>query len=326
MQRAIKIRYPKRSISLVGVLTLVCTIAGCSRKPVNSGPTSDTTSTSDANAANAYDVKSMKTGDVKSTSIGDSKADGIATTVREKIASNPKIRSLTPQWRDYTPMINVTVNNGIVELRGKVATDEETLAAGNSALWVEGVRGVANYLVAVGGQKLGTQDGQPPRPRNGIDASIITVLQNILADPKVTGKIHVCYDASDDSIRLSGRVADDEERTQIFNDAVYVTDIGVSAEFKVTDSAMDTLSLSYDAPAWSEPNPGDNPSIPVCSGMTIVTAIASDVDYESIKTIESVSSDRVRLKYTSEVGPPWWTDPKPESKHLHDNTPHGADS
>lgn len=307
MRPAIKICYFNRSILLVAVLALVCILTGCSRKSANNSNTSDTASTGDANAVN--------TGDVKSTKTGDSKADAIATAVRDKIASNPNIRSKEPRWRDFSPTINVTFNNGIAELRGKVATDEETVAAGNAALWVEGVRGVANFLVAVGSQRMGTQPPPPPRPRSEIDESITAVLQNILADPKVTGKVNVCYEVSGDSIRLSGRVANDEERTQIDHDATYVTDIGIAIEVAVTNSAEDDLDLS-DAPAlaWSEP--ADKPSVPVCSGLTIVTAIQSDVDYESIKTIESVTPKEVRLKYTTEVGPHWWTDPRPEAKHL----------
>jgi outer membrane protein OmpA-like peptidoglycan-associated protein len=41
--------------------------------------------------------------------------------------------------------------------------------------------------------------------------------------------------------------------------------------------------------------------IPLCAGLTIVTAISQmDGDYESIKTIESVTDQEVRLKYSSE--------------------------
>ena len=41
--------------------------------------------------------------------------------------------------------------------------------------------------------------------------------------------------------------------------------------------------------------------IPLCSGLTIVTAVSQqDGDYESIKTIESVSESEVRLKYSVE--------------------------
>ena len=50
--------------------------------------------------------------------------------------------------------------------------------------------------------------------------------------------------------------------------------------------------------ALAAPQPA---SIPLCSGLTIVTAVAQqDGDYESIKTIESASDSMVRLKYSVE--------------------------
>jgi len=46
---------------------------------------------------------------------------------------------------------------------------------------------------------------------------------------------------------------------------------------------------------------GQTSRIPLCVGLTIVTAISeTDGDYESIKTIESVTDQQVRLKYSSE--------------------------
>lgn len=45
----------------------------------------------------------------------------------------------------------------------------------------------------------------------------------------------------------------------------------------------------------------DPPVIPLCAGLTIVTAIAQkDGDYESIKTIESISAQALVLRYSSE--------------------------
>jgi outer membrane protein OmpA-like peptidoglycan-associated protein len=53
--------------------------------------------------------------------------------------------------------------------------------------------------------------------------------------------------------------------------------------------------------------------VPLCAGLTIVTAISQpDGDYESIKTIESVDTKEVRLKYSSESSPPWWSTPHPQ--------------
>jgi outer membrane protein OmpA-like peptidoglycan-associated protein len=45
----------------------------------------------------------------------------------------------------------------------------------------------------------------------------------------------------------------------------------------------------------------DQPAIPLCPGLTIVTAVHQQFgDYESIKTIESVGAKELRLKYSSE--------------------------
>lgn len=43
------------------------------------------------------------------------------------------------------------------------------------------------------------------------------------------------------------------------------------------------------------------PTIPLCPGLTVVTAVSqSDGDYESIKTVESITDSEVRLKYSVE--------------------------
>jgi outer membrane protein OmpA-like peptidoglycan-associated protein len=45
----------------------------------------------------------------------------------------------------------------------------------------------------------------------------------------------------------------------------------------------------------------EQPSVPLCPGLTIVTAVAqADGDYESIKIIEAVTDDEVRLRYSTE--------------------------
>ncbi len=45
-----------------------------------------------------------------------------------------------------------------------------------------------------------------------------------------------------------------------------------------------------------------SPHIPLCAGLTIVTAVSQpEGDYESIKRVESVTADRVRIKYSAEV-------------------------
>jgi outer membrane protein OmpA-like peptidoglycan-associated protein len=49
------------------------------------------------------------------------------------------------------------------------------------------------------------------------------------------------------------------------------------------------------------------PSIPLCPGLTIVTAVNGRTgDYESIKTVESIDTKEVHLKYSSEVNDVDW--------------------
>src|SRR5262245_37073250 len=58
---------------------------------------------------------------------------------------------------------------------------------------------------------------------------------------------------------------------------------------------LPALSLALSSAAHAAP------SLPFCPGFTIVTAInESNMDYESIKTIEAVDKDGVRLRYSSE--------------------------
>jgi len=67
---------------------------------------------------------------------------------------------------------------------------------------------------------------------------------------------------------------------------------------------------------WEEPKSATKPAIPLCPGLTIVTAVASNGDYESIKTIESIDGGKVRLKYSSESSLPWWSTPHPELQKM----------
>ena len=58
--------------------------------------------------------------------------------------------------------------------------------------------------------------------------------------------------------------------------------------------------------AWqTPPRAAAGPVIPLCPGLTIVTALSTPTgDYESIKTIEAVDAAGVRLRYSSEGPPP----------------------
>lgn len=67
-------------------------------------------------------------------------------------------------------------------------------------------------------------------------------------------------------------------------------------------ATLPTIAFNYasNAPQAAQTK-GTTPRIPLCVGLTIVTAISEiDGDYESIKTIESVTDQQVRLRYSSE--------------------------
>jgi outer membrane protein OmpA-like peptidoglycan-associated protein len=70
--------------------------------------------------------------------------------------------------------------------------------------------------------------------------------------------------------------------------------------FKSSVRACSALVLAL---AWAGTASAQAPTkrIPLCAGLTVVTAVSQrDGDYESIKTVESVSEQAVRLKYSSE--------------------------
>jgi len=63
------------------------------------------------------------------------------------------------------------------------------------------------------------------------------------------------------------------------------------------------LSISMSLPSLGGSS-SEVPKIPVCPGLTIVTAISQkEGDYESIKTVTSVDAGKVQLKYSSEQPP-----------------------
>ncbi|MCC6869041.1 MAG: OmpA family protein [Burkholderiales bacterium] len=69
----------------------------------------------------------------------------------------------------------------------------------------------------------------------------------------------------------------------------------------VTIAGAAALLLLTAGNRWSAPAAGA-PFIPLCAGLSIVTAISGkEGDYESIKTIASLDDREVRIKYSSEV-------------------------
>lgn len=59
------------------------------------------------------------------------------------------------------------------------------------------------------------------------------------------------------------------------------------------------------------------PTIPLCAGLTLVTAVAQpNGDYESLKTVESLSSTEVHLRYSAEMKNTDLLDPGPPLKQI----------
>ncbi|MGB2716157.1 MAG: OmpA family protein [Vicinamibacterales bacterium] len=145
------------------------------------------------------------------------------------------------------------------------------------------------------------------------DAIAAKIQREIRSDPKITSKdIQVTFEPKIptfpyDSIKLTGTVASDDERVAVQNHARkhLLPEMGVSSSLSVVPEPSTEGDDARPA-AWIVPGRA-KPVIPLCAGLTVVTAIASQGDYESIKTIESAGPDGVRLKYSSESGSPWWS-------------------
>jgi outer membrane protein OmpA-like peptidoglycan-associated protein len=183
----------------------------------------------------------------------------------------------------------------------------------------------ANKAVETAKRADGTQPNSSARGSDSTeagDAIVAAVREKIASDPRITSKdIQVSFQAATptfqyDTVVLKGSVETEEERTAANNDAVEATDATVSNSIAVRRQTTESTATDAGLAAWSDSGATDKPAIPVCGGLTIVTAIASQGDYESIKTIESANAKEIRVKYSAEVGPRWWTDPRPEAKHL----------
>ena len=70
---------------------------------------------------------------------------------------------------------------------------------------------------------------------------------------------------------------------------------------KVAVGALSLVVLVAFTPVQRGTSPSVAATIPLCPGLTIVTAVAQPTgDYESIKTIQSVTDSAVQVKYSSE--------------------------
>ena len=170
--------------------------------------------------------------------------------------------------------------------------------------------------------------GQPPM--NAEEAALAQkVKETITADPRIKSKrIYVGVTHSwngsprkDPVVTLAGSVATEEEKTAAVNDVAKMQGQGWTVGNSISvDASQESQSATEVPSPWSEPAASETTKVPLCPGLTIVTAVASGGDYESIKTVESVDPKQVRLKYSSESNRPWWEVP-PARRNCEAGTP-----
>jgi len=176
------------------------------------------------------------------------------------------------------------------------------------------------------GTTTGGESAQPPAANGSVTANAgaaiaAEILRGIRSDPKITSKnIQVSFEPKTpafayDSIKLTGTVATDDERVAAEAHASKLTGMVVSNSLNVVP-APSAETDDTEAGAWTEPAGAARPVIPLCAGLTVVTAIASQGDYESIKTIESISPKGVRVRYSAESSQPWWSRALPRLDRL----------
>lgn len=171
-----------------------------------------------------------------------------------------------------------------------------------------------SVAVGEGGRPPETYAPEPPAEGPTLldlaagEALAVRILANIKADPRITSRdVQVRYlppqpGSPTASISLSGTAASDEENFAARNHVFKMTDLGLSGSLNV----IPPPEADAPPPPWTGPAAGA-PVVPLCAGLTVVTAVASQGDYESIKTVESITDAAVRLKYSSQPNRPWWS-------------------
>ncbi len=155
-------------------------------------------------------------------------------------------------------------------------------------------------------------------PMSAEEAAVAKRVQEILArDPAITSKrIYVGVSHSfngrhtdEPQVTLAGSISSHNEWIAARNDLVKA---GLNVLNALSVDPTHAAHAPYppvQAAVWTEPADARTPSIPLCPGLTVVTTITSQGDYESIKTVESVDAKQVRIKYSSESSRPWWEVP-----------------
>ncbi len=241
---------------------------------------------------------------VKSDSTGSGTVSDLVAAVQQRIASDIRVKS---------KQIQIRVDNGTATLTGSVSSEDELLQAGSDAMEVPGVEGVANYLSYP--EKLHDSSAHL-LSADEINAAITSVQQSIRSNATIKGRIQVSFVRFSQDIRLSGKVTTEDERVAVRNAAIRVTDVSVSTSLGCVCADQKINFDAVAAPWTGSPAPAEL-SFPICPGLTVVTAVAQPQgDYESIKTIEAVDSKQIRLKYSTELMPPWWSNPHPQLQHI----------
>jgi outer membrane protein OmpA-like peptidoglycan-associated protein len=229
---------------------------------------------------------------------------GIIVLVEQNIKSDPRLKS---------QQIQISFDHGTVTLQGALTREDEVIAAGVHAMDVAGVQSVANYLT----YPEKNHSSQHILKEDEIRAAIRAAEQSIHSDARIKGPIQVSFVRFSQNIRLTGKVATEDERVAVLNAASKATDVGVMSTVGCVCADRATTLNAAPAPPWTGPPAPAEPIVPICPGLTVVTAVAQPQgDYESIKTIEALDSSQIQLKYSSEVMPPWWSTPHPQLQRV----------
>jgi outer membrane protein OmpA-like peptidoglycan-associated protein len=200
---------------------------------------------------------------------------------------------------------------------GEVMRRLVTMRTSNLTIAVLSACAVACGGTAKSDTTAGGKSAQPPVTTGSVTANsgeaiAAEMLRDIKGDPRIASRdIQVTFKpkspgVTDDSFELTGTVASDDERVAAEAHVRKRTGMMIGNSLSVVP-APSAQADDMKAGAWTEPAGAARPVIPLCVGLTVVTAIASQGDYESIKTIESISPKGVRLKYSTESSPPWWS-------------------
>ena len=163
----------------------------------------------------------------------------IIAAVQQRIASDTRIKS---------KQVQISFDNGSVQLTGVVTKEDELIFVGLDALEVPGVDGVANYLIYP--EKFHDSSAHI-LTEDEIRAAITAVQRSVRSDAKIKGPIQVSFERFSSAIRLTGKVETEDERVALENAASKVTEVSVSTT--VACVCADQRITFDDAPVANAP-------------------------------------------------------------------------